>query len=96
MGAKPARIDSASSGSAELDRLEAIRLDQDWSYRELAADMRRARIVVSDKTLQSLLRYRPKRPYDRTLHKIRKYLAAFAELHPPQTTTSSSKRRVHA
>lgn len=73
MAARPDETDSASSGAAELDRLEHIRLANDWSYRELSDDMRRVNVDVPDKTLHSLLKNRPN-PYDRTLYKIRQYL----------------------
>jgi hypothetical protein len=72
MAVRPSQLDSAD-GSREIDELNAIRLDRDWSYQELADDMEAAGHGVPSKTLHALLTQRPK-PYDRTLYKIRKYL----------------------
>lgn len=78
MAEKHFQIDSsAASGTKELDQLDELRLEKNWSYRGLAEDMRRVGFYVNGKTLQSLLKYRPK-PYDRTLHRVRQYLAVLA------------------
>lgn len=74
MAAKTEQIDCADP----LDRLNDVRLDRDWSYRQLADDITRVTgFAISAATLQPLLgvprRDRPK-PFDRTLHKIRRYL----------------------
>lgn len=73
------RVDSAD-WPALVDRLNDIRLDRDWSYRQLADDITRVTgLEISAATLQPLLSAEPNdrpKPYDRTLHKIRKYLAA--------------------
>ncbi len=72
MAVKHSRVDSTAPRA--LDELDQIRLDNDWSYRELSEDMTRAGCPVADKTLQTMLRRRTRQPWDRTLHKIRRYL----------------------
>lgn len=56
-----------------LDRLDALRLAKDWSFRQLSADMARVGISASSQTLHQVLTDRESKPYDRTLYKIRKY-----------------------
>jgi hypothetical protein len=61
-----------------LEQLNAIRLRNDWSYRQLADDIKRVSTYeISAQTLQPMLSgsrdERPK-PYDRTIFKIREYL----------------------
>ena len=53
----------------ELDELDRIRLDEDLTFRDLEAA-----IGVSAQTLNRLLTVDTAIPYDRTLHKIRRYL----------------------
>lgn len=65
-----------------VDQLNDVRLSRDWSYRQLAEDIHEVTgFDISAATLQPLLSVpadeRPK-PYDRTVHKIRLYLAALA------------------
>lgn len=58
----------------ELTELNRIRLDEDKSYDELAAE-----IGLNDaSTLHKLLNDDAREPRDRTLHKIRQYLDARA------------------
>jgi hypothetical protein len=64
----------------ELEQLNAIRLDRDWSIPKLAAAMGKAGYPVSARTLHYLLTgIGTHQPYDRTLHKIRNYLARNAQ-----------------
>lgn len=74
MAVKPAPIDT---DAALLDRLNEVRLSQDWSYRQLADDIARVTgLMMSAQTLQPLLSVpegERSKPYDRTLYKIRKY-----------------------
>lgn len=55
----------------ELRDLNAIRLDENLSYRDLEA-----RTGIAYRTLYELLTSDDPRPYDRTLHRIRKFLDA--------------------
>lgn len=66
----------------ELAKLDAIRLDRDWSMRELAIAMDRHGCGISPRTLHYLLREHTTtaKPFDRTLHKIRVYLAHVRDL----------------
>jgi hypothetical protein len=61
----------------EFSELDLIRLDHDWTWEELAADMARADVVISPRTLHYLCKRLPVNGHalDRTVHKIRKYLA---------------------
>ncbi len=94
MGAQPVRTDSEAR--TLLDQLDDVRLARDWSYRQLADDIARLTpFVVSAQTLQPLLTRRaerPGRPYDRTLHKVRLYLAALAG----ESSSKSRKAKGHA
>jgi transcriptional regulator with XRE-family HTH domain len=65
--------DARDSGDT-IDRLAALRLDRDWSYRQLSDDMARVGVRASQQTLHQILNDRSLTPYDRTLHKIRVYL----------------------
>ena len=66
-----------SSPPPELAELAALRLDRDWTWKELAAAMRRAGFPISLYTLRYSLKVnRQARPIDRTLHKIRRFLQA--------------------
>ena len=73
-----------------LDELDRLRLDQDWSYRQLAADMRRTGLAISAQTLHQVLTDRSITPFDRTLHKIRTYLDHRAAA--PKAATPRRKR----
>jgi hypothetical protein len=61
--------------------LDAHRLDKDWTFKQLGADMARAGIALSPRTLHYLIKRAPadSMPLDRTLYKIRKYLKLVAE-----------------
>jgi hypothetical protein len=91
MAVKPVSVET---GPDLFDQLNAVRLSRDWSYRELAADIKEVTgFVVSAQTLQPLLSAPAEdrgKPYDRTLHKIRCYLTAIAE---PAKPTRKAKRR---
>jgi len=69
MAAKTGSLDSTDA----IDRLDALRLENDWSFRELSSEMERAGVILSAQTLHQLLADRDVKPYDRTLYKIRKY-----------------------
>jgi hypothetical protein len=60
----------------EFAELNAYRLERDWTWPELAADMERHRVGVSPRTLHYVCKRMPADGHalDRTLHKIRKYL----------------------
>jgi hypothetical protein len=60
----------------DLQRLNRLRLDRDWTYEQLADDMARRGLQVPSRTVYALLTNPPAKPYERTLHKIRCYLAA--------------------
>lgn len=95
MGVKPASVDSTAVRL--LDQLNDVRLTRDWSYRQLADDIERVTgYVVSAQTLQPLLSVPPGKrgkPYDRTLHKIRRYLDA---LRAEQSSKPSRKPKGRA
>jgi len=69
MAVKTGNVDSDA-----IDRLDALRLANDWSFRQLSSDMERVGVVLSAQTLHQVLADRETKPYDRTLYKIRKYL----------------------
>lgn len=71
MAAKTKRFDNEDA----REQLDALRLANDWSFRQLSADMARAGVKASAQTLHQVLTDRTSKPYDRTLHKIRLYLA---------------------
>jgi hypothetical protein len=91
MAVKTTPVDSANE---LFDRLNDLRLARDWSYRQLANDIRRVTgFVVSAQTLQPVLTAAPDdrpKPYDRTVHKIRLYLAQIEQ------STKPAKRRATA
>lgn len=72
MAVRTGRVDSADA----LERLDALRLANDWSFRQLSADMARIGVALSAQTLHQLLTDPTVKPYDRTLHKVRVYLDA--------------------
>lgn len=61
----------------EFEELDRLRLERDWTFAELAADMAR---VTGNRMVPRTLHYLCKRapldatPRDRTLHKVRRYL----------------------
>jgi transcriptional regulator with XRE-family HTH domain len=59
----------SSTSHPELSRLDAYRLDKDLSYRELAAE-----VGIPYRTLYGLLTNDDPQPFDRTLHKIQRFL----------------------
>lgn len=90
MSVKTEPVDSADP----LDRLDAVRLDKDWSFRQLSDDMARAGVIVSAQTLHQVLTDRESKPYDRTLHKIRRYLNSLAASAERKSSVRKSSRRV--
>lgn len=91
MAAKPSRADSASSGTSEIDALNKIRLEKNWTYKQLADDMARAGFGLASKTLQSLINYRPT-PYDRTLYQIQRYLEVVRDRDKSESRKAASAR----
>lgn len=71
-----------------ISRLNQIRLDDDLSYAELAKQ-----VGIDPGGLYKILNDRSARPYDRTVHKIRRYLDA---LTAEQPTKRSRKAKVRA
>jgi hypothetical protein len=61
----------------ELAELDAYRLDHDLTWAQLAAEMAKADLPMSPRTLHYLVKRAPvdAKPLDRTLHKIRVFLA---------------------
>lgn len=98
MAGKTTVVDSVegSTWSDLLDRLAALRLARDWSFRELATDMERVTgFEISHGTLQSMLSAAAtdrSKPYDRTINKIRLYLAEVCAV----DDAKGSRRRVTA
>ncbi len=76
-----------AEAKALLERLNFIRLDTDRSYAELATA-----IGIDPGGLYKLLNDRTARPYDRTLHKIRRYLDALPAQQPPKQTRKPKSR----
>jgi transcriptional regulator with XRE-family HTH domain len=65
----------SKDGAGDLvERLDQMRLANDWSYRQLADAMQHAGVGVSSQTLHQLLTDRSIQPFDRTLYKIRQFL----------------------
>jgi transcriptional regulator with XRE-family HTH domain len=64
---------------SELLELQRIRLDEDLTYRELG-DL----VGVNRMTLYQLLNDPDTQPYDRTLHKIRRFLDSRREKPAPR------------
>jgi hypothetical protein len=77
----------------EYAALEALRLDQDWTYTQLAQAMRKCGLVLSHRTLNYLLTNEgaQSRVHARTRHKIRRFLELVTD-HVP-TITRRRKRR---
>jgi hypothetical protein len=61
---------------SECQVINAIRLEQDWSFRTLAAKMRRGGVVIPWRTLHYLMTQEDKQSLvrDRTQFKLRKFL----------------------
>ena len=60
----------------ELAQLDERRLAHDWTWQQLADDMaERAAVVIAPRTLHYLIKHVEAHARDRTLHKIRKYIA---------------------
>lgn len=62
-------VETMSHGIPELDQLNQIRLDEDLTFRELG-DL----TGISRGTLHVLLTSTRPQPYERTRHKIRRFL----------------------
>jgi hypothetical protein len=60
----------------ECAELDLIRLEHDWTWEQLAADMEKRGIKLSVRTLHYNIKRAPADvvPLDRTLYKIRQYL----------------------
>jgi hypothetical protein len=82
-------VKTGSLDSAALVRLDALRLANDWSFRQLSSDMQRVGVIVSAQTLHQLLTDRDAKPYDRTLYKIRKYFEALDAERPRRKRVAS-------
>jgi transcriptional regulator with XRE-family HTH domain len=70
-----------------ISRLNQIRLDGDLSYAALAD-----RVGIDPGGLYKILNDRSARPYDRTLHKIRRYLDAPAAEQPAKPSRKAKGR----
>jgi hypothetical protein len=79
-----------------LDRIVALRLAKDWSFRQLSSDMARVGVTCSAQTLHQVLMDRATKPYDRTLHKIRVYLEALKNEERSAKPRSAKPRRKRA
>jgi hypothetical protein len=84
MAVKTGNVDSG----AALDRLDALRLANDWSFRQLSADMERVGIILSAQTLHQLLTDRDAKPYDRTLYKVTQYFEQLDAKRPAKRKAS--------
>lgn len=71
-----------------LERLNAYRLDEDLSYEELSA-----RTGVSWTTLHKLLTGAELNPWDRTLHKIKRFLEGLDAAAAAQAAAPVRSRR---
>jgi hypothetical protein len=60
----------------EIAALNTFRLEHDWTFDQLAAEMARAKCPIPSRTLHYLIKRSPRdaRPLDRTLFKIVKFL----------------------
>ncbi len=79
----------------EFAELEAYRLDHDLTWDELAADMARVAITIPARTLHYVCKRLPADGHaqDRTLHKIRKYLA---HVRAAEARAATRRRKVSA
>jgi len=59
---------------AECRELALVRLANNWTFDELAAQMKAAHVAIPMRTLHYLLTRTDVRPHDRTLHKLRQFL----------------------
>jgi hypothetical protein len=76
-----------SAGLKELRELNAIRLDHDWTWAELSAAMAKAHVEISPRTLHHLIKGPAAgKPFDRTLHKVRLFLAHVRKRGPVAAT----------
>jgi len=60
--------------TTEVEHLNAIRLRNNWSIRDLAKAMGKAGWPISHSTLNHLLKADRVRHYDRTIYKVQKFL----------------------
>lgn len=73
-----------------LDQLAAYRLEQDLSFEQLATQMNEQGYFVRPRALHLMLTKRLRtRPHDRTLHKVKQFLARV----DPHGTVSSGKKK---
>ena len=81
----------------ELQELDRIRLAHDWSWSELAEQMSAASFPVAMRTLHYLVKgtkgTHAHDPNDRTLHKIRQYLAHQKDLDARRAARNTTRRR---
>lgn len=79
----------------EFEELREYRNVHDWTWDQLVADMKRAGVVVSARTVAYLCdpRHLDVRPLDRTLYKIRKYLATIRRPTTRDKVRADKRRR---
>jgi hypothetical protein len=60
----------------EFEALDRYRIQRDWTFEQLAAAMKKAKVPVPLRTLHYLLKRRPAHavPLDRTMYKIHTFL----------------------
>jgi len=76
----------------ELEQLNDVRLERDWTFRQLAEDMASRDLSIPARTLHLLLTNPPDKPYDRTLFKIRRYLDSLSAQRSPNRPRKSKGR----
>jgi transcriptional regulator with XRE-family HTH domain len=89
MAARTGHAGTKDSTADLVERLDQVRLANDWTYRELAAAMQREGVGLSSQTLHQLLSDRSSQPFDRTVHKIREFLATVERTVPRRKRASA-------
>jgi hypothetical protein len=80
----------------ECLELDAVRLQKNWTWAELAEQMKRVDLAMSPRTLHYIVKRMPPdaTPRDRTLFRIRKFLEHVRASRARQQRRASRRRRV--
>ena len=79
----------------EFEELNRLRFERDWTFGQLADAMREAKFPVHESTLHQLMNGTTAAPRDRTLYKVRQFLARIAaEVSTHQDTTAPKNEGV--
>lgn len=88
-------MDQQAASVPEITQLHQIRLDRDLTYDQLAEEIQALGFRMTGPTLQRMLMNPHRKPLDRTLHKVRKYLEAQRQIaNAPKGRPTIRRRRV--